>query len=178
MVSRKTQLVFRGDGVSLSLADSHKVLCFPSEHLCSGLIFEDSAYCSVSIEVEGQLFSPDWGKVTYYTKEFVIPKEWQSTKRLAWNHCINKWQDADCACEIEIEGEFDESLLRYNVTYPISVRVGKKIYRYNQPILKNIDYNGTTYSLFEVIRPITNEKMLDGFEIPQIYIDNDSSCQN
>ena len=38
-----------------------------------------------------------------------------------------------------------------------------------------INYNGTTYSLFEVIRPIINEWTLDGFEIPRIYIDNDIS---
>lgn len=158
MVSRNTQLVFRGDGVSLSLADSHKVLCFPSEHLCSGLIFEDSAYCSVSIEVEGQLFSPDWGKVTYYTKEFVTPKEWQSTKRLDWNHCINKGQDAEWACEIEVEGEFDERLLRYNIARPISVRVDDKIYSYNRPVLTTLNYNGKTYSL----TPIVQSKHTDG----------------
>jgi hypothetical protein len=178
MESKKVWLTFRGEGVSVSLVDSHKVLCFPREHLCRGLIFEESNHCSISIEVEAHTFLPDFSKVIYRTKEFVAPQEWLSTKRLDWNHCINKWQNTEWACEIEIEGEFDERLVRYNVIQPVSVRVGKKIYQYNQPILKNIDYNGTTYSLFEVIRPITNEKMLDGFEIPQIYIDNDSSCQN
>ena len=152
-MSRKIQLVFRGDWVSLSLADSHKVLCFPSDHLCSGLIFEESDHCSVSIEVDGQLFSPDWGKVTYYTKEFVAPKEWQSTKRLDWNHCINKGHDSEWACEIEVEGEFDERLLQYNVARPISVRVDDKIYSYNRPILTSLDYNGTTYSLTQIVRP-------------------------
>ena len=178
MESKKVWLTFRGEGVSVSLVDSHKVLCFPREHLCRGIIFEEYNHCYTSIEVEERTFLPDFSKVIYRTKEFVAPQEWLSTKRLDWNHCINKWQNTECACEIEIEGEFDERLLRYNVTYPISVRVGKKIYRYNRHILTSIDYNGTTYSLFEVIRPITNEKMLDGFEIPQIYIDNDSSCQN
>lgn len=158
MVSRNTQLVFRGDGVSLSLADSHKVLCFPPDHLCSGLIFEESIHCSVSIEVDGQLFSPDWGKVTYYTKEFVTPKEWQSTKRLDWNHCINKGQDAEWACEIEVEGEFDERLLRYNIARPISVRVDDKIYSYNRPVLTTLNYNGKTYSL----TPIVQSKHTDG----------------
>lgn len=152
-MSRKIQLVFRGDWVSLSLADSHKVLCFPSDHLCSGLIFEESDHCYVSIEVDGQLFSPDWGKVTYYTKEFVAPKEWQSTKRLDWNHCINKGHDSEWACEIEVEGEFDERLLQYNVAHPISVRVDNKIYSYNRPILTSLDYNGTTYSLTQIVRP-------------------------
>ena len=135
-------------------------------------------HCSISIEGEECTFLPDFSKIICQAQEFVASKEWLSTKQLDWKSSINKWQNTECACEIEIEGEFDERLLRYNVTYPISVRVGKKIYRYNRPILTSIDYNGTTYSLFEVIRPITNEKMLDGFEIPQIYIDNDSSCQN
>ena len=178
MESKKVWLTFRGEGVSVSLVDSHKVLCVPTERLCRGLAFNKSNHCSISIEIEGQRFSPDFSKVICQAQEFVASKEWLSTKRLDWNHCINKRQNTECACEIEIEGEFDERLLRYNVTYPISVRVGKKIYRYNRPILTSIDYNGTTYSLFEVIRPITNEKMLDGFEIPRIYIDNDSSCQN
>lgn len=178
MECKKVWLTFRGEGVSVSLPGSHKVLCFPREHLCRGLIFEESNHCSISIEIEGQRFSPDFSKVICQAQEFVASKEWLSTKQLDWKSSINKWQNTECACEIEIEGEFDERLLRYNVTYPISVRVGKKIYRYNRPILTSIDYNGTTYSLFEVIRPITNEKMLDGFEIPQIYIDNDSSCQN
>jgi hypothetical protein len=178
MESKKVWLTFRGEGVSVSLSDSHKMLCFPREQLCRRLIFEESNHCSISIEIEGQRFSPDFSKVICQAQEFVASKEWLSTKQLDWKSSINKWQNTECACEIEIEGEFDERLLRYNVTYPISVRVGKKIYRYNRPILTSIDYNGTTYSLFEVIRPITNEKMLDGFEIPQIYIDNDSSCQN
>ena len=178
MECKKVWLTFRGEGVSVSLVDSHKVLCVPTERLCRGLAFNKSNHCSISIEIEGQRFSPDFSKVICQAQEFVASKEWLSTKRLDWNHCINKWQNTEWACEIEIEREFDERLVRYNVTYPISVRVGKKIYRYNRPILTSIDYNGTTYSLFEVIRPITNEKMLDGFEIPRIYIDNDSSCQN
>ena len=178
MECKKVWLTFRGEGVSVSLVDSHKVLCVPTERLCRGLAFNKSNHCSISIEIEGQRFSPDFSKVICQAQEFVASKEWISTKQLDWKSSINKWQNTECACEIEIEGEFDERLLRYNVTYPISVRVGKKIYRYNRPILTSIDYNGTTYSLFEVIRPITNEKMLDGFEIPQIYIDNDSSCQN
>ena len=178
MECKKVWLTFRGEGVSVSLVDSHKVLCVPTERLCRGLAFNKSNHCSISIEIEGQRFSPDFSKVICQAQEFVASKEWLSTKQLDWKSSINKWQNTECACEIEIEGEFDERLLRYNVTYPISVRVGKKIYRYNRPILTSIDYNGTTYSLFEVIRPITNEKMLDGFEIPRIYIDNDSSCLN
>lgn len=178
MESKKVWLTFRGEGVSVSLVDSHKVLCFPREQLCRGLIFEESNHCSISIEVEARTFLPDFSKAIYRTKEFVAPQGWLSTKQLDWNSSINKWQNTEWSCEIEIEREFDERLLRYNVTYPISVRVGKKIYRYNRPILTSVDYNGTTYSLFEVIRPIINEWTLDGLEIPQIYIDNDSSCQN
>jgi hypothetical protein len=178
MESKKVWLTFRGEGVSVSLVDSHKVLCVPTERLCRGLAFNKSNHCSISIEIKGQRFSPDFSKVICQAQEFVASKEWLSTKQLDWKSSINKWQNTECACEIEIEGEFDERLVRYNVIQPVSVRVGKKIYQYNQPILKNIDYNGTTYSLFEVIRPITNENMLDGFEIPQIHIDNDSSCQN
>ena len=170
MESKKVWLTFRGEGVSVSLPGSHKVLCFPHEQLCRGLIFEESNHCSISIEVEARTFLPDFIKAIYRTKEFVAPQEWLSTKRLDWNHCINKWQNTEWACEIEIEREFDERLVRYNVTYPISVRVGKKIYRYNRPMLTSIDYNGTTYSLFEVIRPITNEKMLDGFGESQIHL--------
>ena len=178
MESKKVWLTFRSEGVSVSLVDSHKVLCFPREQLCRGLIFEESNHCSISIEVEARTFLPDFSKVICQAQEFVASKEWLSTKRLDWNHCINKWQNTEWSWEIEVYEELYERLLRYNGTYPISVRVGKKIYRYNRLILTSIDYNGTTYSLFEVIRPITNEKMLDGFEIPQIYIDNDSSCQN
>lgn len=152
-MGRKIQLVFRGEGVRLSLADSHKVLCLPLEHLCSGLIFEESTHCSISIESAERMFLPDLRKVIYSTQEFVAPNEWQSTKRLDWNHCINKWQDAEWACEIEVEGEFDERLLQYNVAHPISVRVGKKIYSYNRPVLTTLNYNGKTYSLTPIVRP-------------------------
>lgn len=178
MECKKVWLTFRGEGVSVSLPGSHKVLCVPHEHLCSGIIFEEYNHCYTSIEVEERTFLPDFSKVIYRTKEFVAPQEWLSTKRLDWNHCINKWQNTEWTCEIEVYGEFDERLVRYNVIQPVSVRVGKKIYRYNRPILTSINYNGTTYSLFEVIRPIINEWTLDGFEIPRIYIDNDSSCKN
>lgn len=175
-MSRKIQLVFRGEWVSLSLADSHKVLCFPRDHLCSGLIFEESIHCSVSIEVDGQLFSPDWGKVTYYTKEFVVPKEWQSTKRLAWNHCINKWQDADWACEIEVEGEFDERLLRYNALHPVSVREREKVYHYNRPILTTINYNGTDYSLTPIIRHKHTEWLMKRISLTEIVKNHPYLC--
>ena len=178
MESKKVWLTFRGEGVSVNLVDSHKVLCVPTERLYRGLAFNKSNHCSISIEVEARTFLPDFSKAIYRTKEFVAPQEWLSTKRLDWNHCINKWQNTEWACEIEVYGEFDERLVRYNVIQPVSVRVGKKIYRYNRPILTSINYNGTTYSLYEVIRPIINEWTLDGFEIPRIYIDNDRCCQN
>lgn len=159
-MGRKIQLVFRGEGVSLSLADSHKVLCLPLEHLCSGLIFEEATHCSISIESAERMFLPDFRKVIYNAQEFVAANEWQSTKRLDWNHCINKWQDAEWACEIEVEEEeeFDERLLQYNVAHPISVQVGKKMYSYNRPVLTTLNYNGKTYSL----TPIVRSKHTDG----------------
>lgn len=178
MESKKVWLTFRGEGLSVSLVDSHKVLCVPHERLCQGLLFDESNHCSISIEGEERTFLPDFSKVIYCTQEFVASKEWLSTKQLDWNSSINKLQNTEWACEIEIEGEFDERLLRYNVTQPVSVRVGKKVYQYNRPILTSIDYNGTTYSLYQVILPIFRGRWLDGFEIPRIYIDNDSSCQN
>lgn len=178
MESKNVWLTFRGEGVSVSLVDSHEVLCVPSERLCRGLIFDESNHCSIRIEGEVRTFLPDFGKAIYCTQEFVASKEWLSTKRLDWNSSINKLQNTEWGCEIEIEGEFDEGLLRYNVTQPVSVRVGKKIYRYNRPILTSIVYNGKTYSLHQVIRPIINEWMLDGFEIPRYNVDIDKSCHN
>lgn len=60
MESKKVWLTFRGEGVSVSLPGSHKMLCFPRKHLCRGIIFEEYNHCYTSIEVEERTFFPDF----------------------------------------------------------------------------------------------------------------------
>ena len=161
-------LIFRGEGVSLSLVDAHIVLCLPPEELCRGLVFNDYAPYSISIEVNGRKIQPVYKDINLSHKEFVAPKEWQTTKKLDWNRCVNKWQDGKFCCSIEVDGKFDEKMLRYNIAYPVSVRVGGKSYRYNRPILTSVDYKGANYSLVPYIRHTIDDWTLDGFEIPDI----------
>lgn len=161
------QLIFYGEGVSLSLVDAHIVLCLPPEELCRGLVFNDYAPYSISIEVNGQKIQPVYKDINLSHKEFVAPKEWQTTKKLDWNRSVNKWQDGKFCCSIEVDGKFDEKMLRYNIAYPASIRVGKKVYRYNRPILTGISYNGKDYKLLPLLRPVVDEWTLDGFEIPE-----------
>lgn len=160
-------LIFYGEGVSLSLVDAHRVLCLPPEELCRGLVFNDYAPYSISIEVNGQKIQPVYKDINLSHKEFVAPKEWQTTKKLDWNRSVNKWQDGKFCCSIEVDGKFDEKMLRYNIAYPASIRVGKKVYRYNRPILTGVSYNGKDYKLLPLLRPVVDEWTLDGFEIPE-----------
>lgn len=161
------QLIFYGEGVSLSLVDAHRVLCLPPKELCRGLVFNDYAPYSISIEVNGQKIQPVYKDINLSHKEFVAPKEWQTTKKLDWNRSVNKWQDGKFCCSIEVDGKFDEKMLRYNIAYPASIRVGKKVYRYNRPILTGVSYNGKDYKLLPLLRPVVDEWTLDGFEIPE-----------
>ena len=155
-----------GERVDLDLVETNQIQC--PETLCRGLVFNDYGRYTIFVEVDGKRIQPDFNNVTRMPREFVAPKEWQTTKKLDWNRSVNKWQDGKFCCSIEVDGKFDEKMLRYNIAYPVSIRVGKKVYRYNRPILTSVDYKGANYSLIPYIRHTINDWTLDGFEIPDI----------
>jgi hypothetical protein len=154
-----------GEGVDLDLVETNQIQC--PETLCRGLVFNDYGRYTIFVEVDGKRIQPDFNNVTRIPKEFITSKEWISTKKLDWNRCIYRSLDGEFCCDIEVDGEFNEKLLQYNVVYPASIRVGRKVYRYNRPILTGVNYNGKDYKLLPLLRPVVDEWTLDGFEIPK-----------
>jgi hypothetical protein len=150
------------------------------EMLCRGLVFNNYGSYSISVEVDGKRIHPSFNNVNRIPKEFITSKEWQN-KKLDWNSCICKSLDIEFYCDIEVDAEFDEKLLQYNVVYPASIRVGRKVYRYNRPILTGVNYNGKDYKLYPFRRKLKvlvnipidldieepNESILDGVYIPE-----------
>lgn len=167
-----------GESVDLALVETDREVW--RETLCRGLVFNNYGSYSISVEVDGKRIHPSFNNVNRIPKEFIISKEWQN-KKLDWNKCINKCLNCKFSCDIEVDGEFNEKLLRYNVVYPASIRVGKKAYRYNRPILTGVNYNGKDYKLYPFRRKLKvlvnipidldieepNESILDGFYIPE-----------
>lgn len=167
-----------GESVDLALAETDREVW--RETLCRGLVFNNYGSYSISVEVDGKRIHPSFDNVNRTSKEFIISKEWQN-KKLDWNSCICKSLDIEFYCDIEVDVEFDEKLLQYNVVYPASIRVGKKVYRYNRPILTGVNYNGKDYKLYPFRRKLKvlvnipidldieepNESILDGFYIPE-----------
>ena len=154
-----------GESVDLALVETDREVW--RETLCRGLVFNNYGSYSISVDVDGKRIHPSFNNVNRIPKEFITSKEWISTKKLDWNKCINKCLNCKFSCDIEVDGEFNEKLLRYNVVYPASIRVGKKAYRYNRPILTGVNYNGKDYKLLPLLRPVVDEWTLDGFEIPK-----------
>jgi hypothetical protein len=168
-----------GESVDLALAETDREVW--RETLCRGLVFNNYGSYSISVEVDGKRIHPSFNNVNRIPKEFITSKEWISTKKLDWNRCIYRSLDGEFCCDIEVDGEFNEKLLRYNVVYPASIRVGKKAYRYNRPILTGVNYNGKDYKLYPFRRKLKvlvnipidldieepNESILDGFYIPE-----------
>lgn len=167
-----------GESVDLALAETDREEW--AKTLCRGLVFNNYGSYSISVEVNGKRIQPDFDNVNRTPKEFIISKEWQN-KKLDWNSCICKSLDIEFYCDIEVDAEFDEKLLQYNVVYPASIRVGRKVYRYNRPILTGVNYNGKDYKLYPFRRKLKvlvnipidldieepNESILDGFYIPE-----------
>jgi hypothetical protein len=167
-----------GESVDLALAETDREVW--RETLCRGLVFNNYGSYSISVEVDGKRIHPGFNNVNRIPKEFITSKEWQN-KKLDWNSCICKSLDIEFYCDIEVDAEFDEKLLQYNVVYPASIRVGKKVYRYNRPILTGVNYNGKDYKLYPFRRKLKvlvnipidldieepNESILDGFYIPE-----------
>ena len=167
-----------GESVDLALVETDREVW--RETLCRGLVFNNYGSYSISVEVDGKRIHPSFNNVNRIPKEFIISKEWQN-KKLDWNKCINKCLNCKFSCDIEVDGEFNEKLLRYNVVYPASIRVGKKAYRYNRHILTGVNYNGKDYKLYPFRRKLKvlvnipidldieepNESILDGFYIPE-----------
>ena len=153
-----------GERVDLDLVETNQIQC--PETLCRGLVFNDYGRYTIFVEVDGKRIQPDFNNVTRIPREFVAPTEWQN-KKLDWDRCIYRSLDGEFCCDIEVDGEFNEKLLQYNVVYPTSIRVGKKVYRYNRPILTGVSYNGKDYKLLPLLRPVVDEWTLDGFEIPE-----------
>lgn len=167
-----------GESVDLALAETDREVW--RETLCRGLVFNNYGSYSISVEVDGKRIHPSFDNVNRTPKEFIISKEWQN-KKLDWNSCICKSLDIEFYCDIEVDVEFDEKLLQYDVVYPASIRVGKKVYRYNRPILTGVSYNGKDYKLYPFRRKLKvlvnipidldieepNESILDGFYIPE-----------
>lgn len=168
-----------GESVDLALVETDREEW--AKTLCRGLVFNNYGSYSISVEVNGKRIQPDFDNVNRTPKEFIISKEWISTKKLDWNSCICKSLDIEFYCDIEVDAEFDEKLLQYNVVYPASIRVGRKVYRYNRPILTGVNYNGKDYKLYPFRRKLKvlvnipidldieepNESILDGFYIPE-----------
>ena len=167
-----------GESVDLALVETDREVW--RETLCRGLVFNNYGSYSISVEVDGKRIHPSFNNVNRIPKEFITSKEWQN-KKLDWNSCICKSLDIEFYCDIEVDVEFDEKLLQYNVVYPASIRVGKKVYRYNRPILTGVNYNGKDYKLYPFRRKLKvlvnipidldieepNESILDGFYIPE-----------
>ena len=167
-----------GESVDLALVETDREVW--RETLCRGLVFNNYGSYSISVEVDGKRIHPSFNNVNRIPKEFITSKEWQNMK-LDWNSCICKSLDIEFYCDIEVDAEFDEKLLQYNVVYPASIRVGKKVYRYNRPILTGVNYNGKDYKLYPFRRKLKvlvnipidldieepNESILDGFYIPE-----------
>lgn len=167
-----------GESVDLALVETGREVW--RETLCRGLVFNNYGSYSISVEVDGKRIHPSFNNVNRIPKEFIISKEWQN-KKLDWNSCICKSLDIEFYCDIEVDAEFDEKLLQYNVVYPASIRVGRKVYRYNRPILTGVNYNGKDYKLYPFRRKLKvlvnipidldieepNESILDGFYIPE-----------
>lgn len=167
-----------GESVDLALAETDREVW--RETLCRGLVFNNYGSYSISVEVDGKRIHPSFNNVNRIPKEFITSKEWQN-KKLDWNSCICKSLDIEFYCDIEVDAEFDEKLLQYNVVYPASIRVGRKVYRYNRPILTGVNYNGKDYKLYPFRRKLKvlvnipidldieepNESILDGFYIPE-----------
>ena len=153
-----------GESVDLDLVEIDREVW--RETLCRGLVFNDYGRYTIFVEVDGKRIQPDFNNVTRMPREFVAPTEWQN-KKLDWNRCIYRSLYGEFCCDIEVDGEFNEKLLQYNVVYPASIRVGKKVYRYNRPILTGVSYNGKDYKLLPLLRPVVDEWTLDGFEIPE-----------
>lgn len=167
-----------GESVDLALAETDREEW--AKTLCRGLVFNNYGSYSISVEVDGKRIHPSFNNVNRIPKEFITSKEWQN-KKLDWNSCICKSLDIEFYCDIEVDVEFDEKLLQYNVVYPASIRVGKKVYRYNRPILTGVNYNGKDYKLYPFRRKLKvlvnipidldieepNESILDGFYIPE-----------
>ena len=167
-----------GESVDLALVETGREVW--RETLCRGLVFNNYGSYSISVEVDGKRIHPSFNNVNRIPKEFIISKEWQN-KKLDWNSCICKSLDIEFYCDIEVDAEFDEKLLQYDVVYPASIRVGKKVYRYNRPILTGVNYNGKDYKLYPFRRKLKvlvnipidldieepNESILDGFYIPE-----------
>ena len=167
-----------GESVDLALAETDREVW--RETLCRGLVFNNYGSYSISVEVDGKRIHPSFNNVNRIPKEFIISKEWQN-KKIDWNSCICKSLDIEFYCDIEVDAEFDEKLLQYNVVYPASIRVGRKVYRYNRPILTGVNYNGKDYKLYPFRRKLKvlvnipidldieepNESILDGFYIPE-----------
>lgn len=168
-----------GESVDLALVETDREEW--AKTLCRGLVFNNYGSYSISVEVNGKRIQPDFNNVNRIPKEFITSKEWISTKKLDWNSCICKSLDIELYCDIEVDAEFDEKLLQYNVVYPASIRVGRKVYRYNRPILTGVNYNGKDYKLYPFRRKLKvlvnipvdldieepNESILDGFYIPE-----------
>lgn len=167
-----------GESVDLALVETDREVW--RETLCRGLVFNNYGSYSISVEVDGIRIHPSFNNVNRIPKEFITSKEWQN-KKLDWNSCICKSLDIEFYCDIEVDAEFDEKLLQYNVVYPVSIRVGRKVYRYNRPILTGVNYNGKDYKLYPFRRKLKvlvnipidldieepNESILDGFYIPE-----------
>lgn len=167
-----------GESVDLALVETDREVW--RETLCRGLVFNNYGSYSISVEVDGKRIHPSFNNVNRIPKEFITSKEWQN-KKLDWNSCICKSLDIEFYCDIEVDVEFDEKLLQYNVVYPASIRVGRKVYRYNRPILTGVNYNGKDYKLYPFRRKLKvlvnipidldieepNESILDGFYIPE-----------
>ena len=160
-----------GESIDLDLVETNQIQC--PETLCRGLVFNDYGRYTIFVEVDGNRIQPDFNNVTRIPREFVAPTEWQN-KKLDWDRCIYRSLDGEFCCDIEVDGEFNEKLLQYNVVYPASIRVGKKVYRYNRPILTGVSYNGKDYKLFPRERPVVDEWTLDGFEIPDLSVLNNN----
>lgn len=167
-----------GESVDLALVETDREEW--AKTLCRGLVFNNYGSYSISVEVDGKRIHPSFNNVNRIPKEFITSKEWQN-KKLDWNSCICKSLDIEFYCDIEVDVEFDEKLLQYNVVYPASIRVGRKVYRYNRPILMGVNYNGKDYKLYPFRRKLKvlvnipidldieepNESILDGVYIPE-----------
>lgn len=146
----KAILELSGETISISLRDSYQMVS--NEHLCCGLIFDPYAH-SLNTKLNNEKISINYNNVVYIPKEFIVSKEWLRTKRLDWNNSLSKIE-SEYECIIDIDGTFDVTKLQYNCIYPIIVRVGDQTYKFNQPVLVDIVYNGCRFSISPKIKPI------------------------